>query len=52
VPQPKSNTEALMQHPAEIKKSIRTASVDCVSERVETGLLMLFGSGRGGRRKS
>jgi len=51
VPQPKSNTEALMQHPAEIEKSIRTASVDCVGERVESGVLMLFGSG-GGRRKS
>ena len=46
---PESNTETLTQHPAEVEGFARTASFNCVGERAESGLLMLFGGGSRGQ---
>jgi len=48
---PESNTETMTQHPAEVEGFVRTASFNCVGERAESGLLMLFGGGRKRKRK-
>lgn len=48
---PESKKETLTQHSAEVEGSVGTASFDCVGERAESGLLMLFGGGRKRKRK-
>ena len=48
---PESNTETMTQHPAEVEGFVRTSSFNCVGDRAESGLLMLFGGGRKRKRK-